>query len=120
MSNQQIVVANNGAPHKSTTTLEQYFHYRVERDKEAEEAGSEAEYTPRQRFIVAATAFARIDKDNNWYVAIAECDHRDQFDRRVGRNIARRKWFNGKRELVGIEAGQTRPTYEQVFKDYLS
>lgn len=32
-----------------------------------------------------------------WYASVAYCDARDQFSREVGRKVARRKYFSGKR-----------------------
>lgn len=48
------------------------------------------------RTVAHATAFVRKGADGLYAVAIAECDERDQFDRRRGRTVARRKWFQGK------------------------
>lgn len=51
------------------------------------------------RNISHVTAFIRT-KDGVDYVSFAECDARDQFNRRRGRTIARRKWFDGKRVVL--------------------
>ena len=91
--------------HRSTKADERYYHHKYQvqpvtgvKDK---------------RSLSAVTAFARQDKDGIWYVAHAECDSRDQFCRRVGRNVARRKWFNGKR--VPLEE----INYESALAEYI-
>ena len=61
---------NNGAPFKSTTHEERYYHI----DNEG-------------------TVFFRKENDGKWYASIALCDARDQFVRRIGRCVARRKYF---------------------------
>jgi hypothetical protein len=61
---------NNGAPFKSTTHEERYYHI-----------GNDG------------TVFFRRESDGKWYASIALCDARDQFVRRVGRCVARRKYF---------------------------
>lgn len=54
------------------------------------------------RRVKAVTAFIRT-KDGQELVSFAECDERDQFCRKAGRVVARRKWFNEKRtELVPV------------------
>ena len=74
--------------HRSTKADERYYHHKYQ---------TKPTVGQRDRQLSAVTAFARQDKDGTWYVAYAECDSRDQFCRRVGRNVARRKWFAGKR-----------------------
>ena len=62
------------------------------------------------RTIGNVTAFIRRNKnDGQHYVSFAECDARDQFNRKVGRVVARRKWFNGKRQPLNAA-----PSYESV------
>lgn len=64
------------------------------------------------RVVSRVTAFSRV-KDGVTYVSFAECDVRDQFDRRVGRNVARRKWFAGKRYKTS-----TKPGYEELARQW--
>lgn len=55
--------------------------------------------TNMDRDISHVTAFIRNDNGVD-YVSFAECDARDQFTRKRGRTIARRKWFSGKKYLL--------------------
>lgn len=76
-----------GTPHKSTTHEELFFH--------VENRG---------------TVFFRKEGDK-WYRSCALRDVRDQFCRKTGRNVARRKYFQGKRkERVSNE----RPSYDDA------
>lgn len=65
----QRVEVNRGHPHKSTTHEEQYFH-----------VGQEG------------TVFFR-KEHGYWSATVAYRNPKDNFCRRVGRNVARRKWF---------------------------
>lgn len=76
-------------PHKSTTVPEYFFHINNQ-----------------------ATVFYRKNKDGQWAASVALRDSRDQFNRKTGRCVARRKWFNGK-NLITTVAG-TRPTYDEA------
>jgi hypothetical protein len=84
-------------PHKSTTTPEAFHHSRASFDAD------------HGRKVQARTAFVRQDRDGQWYVSYAECDERDQFCKKAGRQVARRKWFDGKRVQT------TGPSYEEAF-----
>lgn len=64
------------------------------------------------RTVKKVTAFSRV-RDGVTYVSFAECDSRDQFDRRVGRNVARRKWFAGKRYIT-----KDKPEYEYLVRQW--
>jgi hypothetical protein len=76
---------------------ERYFHL-VPRE-EGSVWNIEAE--GRIRVVKNVTAFVRKDLSNGkYYVAYAECDERDEFNRAVGRNVARRKWFAKKRTAL--------------------
>jgi hypothetical protein len=80
--------------------------------------------TKMDRKISHVTAFVRT-KDGVEYVSFAECDARDQFSRRVGRNVARRKWFAGKRTVLmtGYEflsPEKQMPLYDRVFDTWSS
>lgn len=67
-------------PHKSTTHKEKYFHLDV---------------VDSPRFS-HATVFAReeVPGSGDWRFAVALCHKNDQFCRRTGRSVARRKYFN--------------------------
>lgn len=78
----------NHKPHKSTTHEELFFH--------VENRG---------------TVFFRKEDDGEWRASYALRDKRDQFCRKTGRTIARRKYFQGK---VCGSAGSIRPNYGQA------
>ena len=72
-------------PTKSTTHNEKFFHLVVEdHDK-----------------VYAATVFAREDVpgSNLWGFAVAFCSHSDQFCRRTGRQVARRRYFQSRASI---------------------
>lgn len=86
MENNETV--NRGHPHKSTTHEEQYFH--VEQD---------------------GTVFFR--KENGiWAATVAFRNPKDNFCRRTGRNIARRKWFGQGPHVIGDNSEKV--TYEDA------
>lgn len=91
-------------PHRSTTVEERFYHQRFNTPRVSGDG---------KREISHVTAFARPDKEGNWAVSYAECDHRDQFSRRQGRSIARRKYFQGKKFRLDS------PTYDDVLKPYI-
>lgn len=62
------------------------------------------------RTVTNVTAFIRQDDSGQWCASFAECDSRDHFDRRRGRCVARRKWFQGNRVLVKS------PEFDTVFR----
>lgn len=84
---------HNQTPHRSTTTFERYYHMR----------DLDVTYDNRDRVVTDATFFVRQDKDGKYYLSVAECDSRDQFCRKRGRTIARRKWFQGRRIPIAEE-----------------
>ena len=58
------------------------------------------------RSVGNVTCFVRKDKkDGQYYASFAECDMRDQFNKRTGRTVARRKWFRNpeKRMVISKE-----------------
>jgi hypothetical protein len=81
----------NKWPHKSTTHEERYFHVR--------------DYNG---FGNDATVFMR-QTDAKWEASVAFCHPKDNFSRKVGRNVARRKFFAGKRYDV------SGPTRDEAF-----
>lgn len=76
---------NNGAPNKSTTHEERYYHI----DNEA-------------------TVFFR-EENGTWYASVSLCHWRDNFSRAVGRKVARRKYFTKPEEKVVVDGV---PSYE--------
>lgn len=68
------------------------------------------------RCVRDVTAFTRRAEDGTTYVSFAECDERDQFNRKRGRTVARRKWFSGKRYAMPI-VGE-KPSYDLVLNAY--
>lgn len=87
-------------PHKSTTHPEMFFH--VFWDSSATARGYKG-----------ATVFAR-KEGHMWYGAIAFCAASDQFDRRVGRSQARRRYFVWRDQQFQMLLGPEKPTYEGV------
>jgi len=86
--NAPAVEVNRGHPHKSTTHEEQYFHI-----------GQEGTVFFRKEFgLWGATASFR--------------DPRDQFNRSVGRNTARRKFFGNGPHVLGDNSEKV--TYEDA------
>lgn len=84
----QRVEVNRGHPHKSTTHEEQYFHVEQE-----------------------GTVFFR--KENGiWAATVAFRNPKDNFCRRTGRNIARRKWFGQGPHVIGDNSEKV--TYEDA------
>lgn len=75
------------------------------------------------RVVKDVTAFVRVVNGKD-FVSFAECDDRDQFCKAAGRNVARRKFFQGKRQpLITIETvsdntSQRAKLYEEVSKTY--
>ncbi len=55
------------------------------------------------RAVGNVTCFVRFDKkDGKYYASFAECDMRDQFNKRTGRTVARRKWFRNPEKRMPI------------------
>lgn len=74
---------------RRTTKPERYHHLR----------DIELQYQ-NGREVAHVTAFIREDNEGKLCASFAECDARDQFDRKRGRVVARRKWFNNDRVPV--------------------
>lgn len=77
-------------PHKSTTHNERFYHVNIDVG-----AGN-------MRLLESkrATVFFREESDGTINASIALCHDSDQFNRRVGRSVSRRKYFQGKRRKV--------------------
>lgn len=82
-------------PHKSTTHEEKYFHIR-----DRDDGGSDG------------TVFFRKEGEQ-WYGSAALCHEKDNFCRRTGRSIARRKYFQGKK--FEVEVPDTDTAYEVMY-----
>lgn len=90
-------------PHKSTTHEEMYFHIKEQSFLDG-------------RLVQAATVFARKEDNGYWYCSVARCSLGDQFSRTVGRNVARRRYFQTGR---GSYMCDEKPTFEQARLEYL-
>ena len=88
---------------KSTTTPELYFQIRVPHTGKGGK-----EYTN-------ATVFARAGGKGFWDVSIVRCSKGDQFNRKVGRTMAKRAMQAGK-----FQIHQGTPTYEDALAFYQS
>lgn len=90
-------------PHKSTVIPEMYFHIR-------DSSG-----------ILGTVFFRSEPKTNFWAGAVAFCAENDQPNRRVGRCVARRRYFQGTgvkaRRVIDVSAADL-PTYEDALKLY--
>jgi hypothetical protein len=84
-------------PHKSTTHEERFFHILPGVDPLLD-----AFFTsPNCRFS-GATAFVRREDDGNWYFTAALCSKLDQYCRRIGRQVARRRYFQEARHQINM------------------
>lgn len=82
---------NTDRKHISTTHNERYYHIELPEGSVATRATV---------FFRQTTPRDTADPDNDWEASVALCDHRDQFVKQIGRNVARRKWFTDERYLV--------------------
>ncbi len=118
-------VVKNDKPtrrHISTTHNERYYHLTEERTRTVRKTDKKTGTTkmvPITEQIGYATVFFRQEAPRataspteDWYASVALCDHRDQFTRRSGRAVARRKYFSGK--FIRIPAIDAPPTYEMA------
>lgn len=71
--------------HKSTTHREKFFHLH-----------DDSAYP-----FNAVTIFARQEADKDWFYSYALCSPSDNFNRAIGRNIARRKYFQKDPTYIG-------------------
>lgn len=96
-------------PHKSTTHKEQYAHihlpFKPSRYDEARWIGG--------------TVFARLE-EQGWFASVALCVKGDQFCRRIGRTVARRKFMASKGNVRWLDVARDEvPTYENMKAVYL-
>jgi hypothetical protein len=99
------LVAAERVTHKSTTHEERYLHGT---------ASDGRRYTVFMRNLVPVGTEA----PPVWHRSVAVCSRDDTFSRAVGRSVARRRWFQGKRELVeDVEKWRevTLPTEDGLF-----
>lgn len=95
--------ANNGNFGKSTTHEERYFHIR---DKDG---------------CLEGTVFMRQEDNGKWYGSVAIRDKRDQPVHRIGRQVARRKYFNGKRcPCVTPSYDEAEALFDDIYNFHLS
>ena len=83
-------------PYKSTTHKETYCHLRLKNHPE----------------LQAITVFMRQENDGIWYCTPALCVKHDQFDRRIGRQVARRRYFRWVEDRTPL--GPERPKIEII------
>jgi hypothetical protein len=88
---------------KSTTTPEMYFQIR------------EPHTSKKGKAFKAATAFARQDHEGAWNATLVRCSIEDNYCRKAGRTIAKRRFFNGTGTVVKFDAA---PTHEQIVALY--
>lgn len=77
-------------PHKSTTHDERFYHVKIPLNNGAVHLLQEKR----------ATVFFRKESDGTVHASLALCHDNDQFNRRLGRTVSRRKYFQGKRHKV--------------------
>ena len=101
---------NNGDIRKSTTTPELFFQIR---EPHTDKKGKEYR---------AGTAFARTRKNGDWNVSLVRCSKEDNFCRKQGRTIARRKWFDSVDTHAAVDTSLPQfsqaPTHEQIVALY--
>lgn len=89
-------------PHRSTTHKEMFFHI---------------QYDPALAPFLGATVFAR-EENGTWYASTALCSPHDDFCRRRGRTVARRRYFLAKMRGSAVQVRPIckdgKPTYEQA------
>lgn len=78
--------------HKSTTHEERFVHF-PEMEDHIPGYG--------ENYPKAASAFCREESPGQWFVAFSFCVWEDQFSRKIGRQVARRRYFEKTREPIG-------------------
>lgn len=91
---------------RSDTHKELYFHILPQSLVELMGAAGAEAYP-----FKGATVFYRQEADGIWYVTAALCAWEDQFERRVGRNVSRRRYFNSP---VRFEHGVNKPVFDDA------
>ncbi len=85
---------------KSDSVPEKYFHIHVENNMR----------------VHRATVYGR-KVDDVWFASVAFCAHGDTFDRRIGRQMARRKFFAEYNKWTNNDAYVPRDLYELMTPD---
>lgn len=70
-------------PYKSTTHEERFMHFKL----------GEHGLLPEHPLASHVTVFLRREDGGSWYLSFALCSKKDQFSRRIGRQVARRRYF---------------------------
>lgn len=83
--------------HKSTTHEERFVHFPCMDDHIPGCSTGNFNYPK------AASAFCREEEPNSWFAAFSFCVWEDQFSRKIGRQVARRRYFEGNRIPIGIK-----------------
>lgn len=80
------------APRFSTTHLERYYHFDLKKEENRDIAAACS--VNALFFFSHITVFARRHaQTGEWHMAVAFCSREDAFDRRIGRLVARRRYF---------------------------
>jgi site-specific DNA-adenine methylase len=86
--------------HKSTTHEERFYHIREEFD-----------YNGKR--MKGATVFFR-KENGRWYYAVARCSSNDNWNKAMGRTIARRHYFQIRPEVTNLLPQGMEPAYESA------
>lgn len=105
-----------GTARHSTKADEYYFHIRAYHTEEKLSGPTQVLSTRG-----GGTVFMRKEKDGEFYAGVALCHENDSFCKRIGRNVARRKYFNNRQRIpacmgfhIMFSAGQKYPSYEDA------
>lgn len=95
--------------HKSTTHKEFFFH--IKNEAELEQGRWINTYK-------AGTVFIREEHPGEWRASVARCSVNDNFCKRTGRSVSRRKYFQDK--IVDVDVKDDKPTYDLAESLYMS
>lgn len=82
----ELTVPRTQHAHKSTTHEEKFFHFQ----------------TPDSPYFRAITVFARKESDGAWYSTPGMCSWDDEFTRKLGRTVSRRRYFQRPEKRVKL------------------
>lgn len=103
------MTTHHQVPHRSNTHKERFYHFIAER---GHLIGNQNVVKPGK----AITVFVRQEDDpQQWFATAASCHPNDNFCRKTGRTIARRKYFLQKNIYF---IGATAPTYEDIARTF--
>lgn len=91
--------------YKSTTHRERFVHLRA--------VDTEIVWPHGLRKIQARTVFLREESPGVWNFSYADCSNKDPFNRKVGRQVARRRYFAEPHRFLFTE-GEHGPTFAEV------